>query len=128
MLIGQIGLEVPPILKSVFFVLSIYAVGFKSGPEFFGSLNRGTLKLVILSVVLCGTALGSILLMNAIFHFDAGFTAGLGAGAQAEAASMNKVIDESGSNTPVIGFTVCYAISNVLLAVWGPIIIFITAG
>jgi putative transport protein len=80
LVIGQIGLEVPHVLKSVFFVLFIYAVGFKSGPEFFGSLNRGTLKLVILSVVLCATALGTILLMNAIFHFDAGFTAGLGAG------------------------------------------------
>ncbi|MBB2497235.1 aspartate-alanine antiporter [Aquipseudomonas ullengensis] len=88
LLIGQIGLEVPPILKSVFFVLFIYAVGFKSGPEFFGSLNRGTLKLVILSVVLCGTALGSILLMNAIFDFDAGFTAGLGAGALTDTAIM----------------------------------------
>ncbi|MGH8436166.1 MAG: TrkA C-terminal domain-containing protein, partial [Pseudomonas sp.] len=49
------------------------------------------------------------------------------AGAQTEAASMNKIIEQSGSNTPVIGFTVCYAISNVLLAVCGPIIIFMTA-
>lgn len=48
------------------------------------------------------------------------------AGAQTEAASMNKIIEQSGSNTPVIGFTVCYAISNVLLAVCGPIIIAFT--
>lgn len=34
LLIGQIGLEVPAGLKSVFFVMFIYAVGFKSGPEF----------------------------------------------------------------------------------------------
>ncbi|WP_338580979.1 aspartate-alanine antiporter [Pseudomonas sp. MAG733B] len=88
LLIGQIGLEVPTGLKSVFFVMFIYAVGFKSGPEFFGSLNRGTLKLVLLSVVLCATALGSILLMNAIFDFDAGFTAGLGAGALTDTAIM----------------------------------------
>ncbi|WP_447802336.1 aspartate-alanine antiporter [Pseudomonas serbica] len=88
LLIGQIGLEVPTGLKSVFFVMFIYAVGFKSGPEFFGSLNRGTLKLVVLSVVLCATALGSILLMNAIFDFDAGFTAGLGAGALTDTAIM----------------------------------------
>jgi len=88
LLIGQIGLEVPTGLKSVFFVMFIYAVGFKSGPEFFGSLNRGTFKLVVLSVVLCATALGSILLMNAIFHFDAGFTAGLGAGALTDTAIM----------------------------------------
>jgi putative transport protein len=88
LLIGQIGLEVPTGLKSVFFVMFIYAVGFKSGPEFFGSLNRGTLKLVVLSVVLCATALGSILMMNAIFDFDAGFTAGLGAGALTDTAIM----------------------------------------
>lgn len=88
LLIGQIGLEVPAGLKSVFFVMFIYAVGFKSGPEFFGSLNRGTLKLVLLSVVLCATALGAILLMYAIFDFDAGFTAGLGAGALTDTAIM----------------------------------------
>jgi len=88
LLIGQIGLEVPTGLKSVFFVMFIYAVGFKSGPEFFGSLNRGTLKLVVLSVVLCGTALAAILLMNALFDFDAGFTAGLGAGALTDTAIM----------------------------------------
>lgn len=44
LVIGQVGLEVPHELKSVFFVLFIYAVGFKSGPEFFGSLNRGHVK------------------------------------------------------------------------------------
>ncbi|MGF6090347.1 aspartate-alanine antiporter [Pseudomonas sp. 18173] len=88
LLIGQIGLEVPTGLKSVFFVMFIYAVGFKSGPEFFGSLNRGTLKLVVLSVVLCGTALAAILAMNALFDFDAGFTAGLGAGALTDTAIM----------------------------------------
>ncbi|MCK8688252.1 aspartate-alanine antiporter, partial [Pseudomonas umsongensis] len=88
LLIGQIGLEVPAGMKSVFFVMFIYAVGFKSGPEFFGSLNRGTLKLVVLSVVLCATALGSILLMYAFYDFDAGFTAGLGAGALTDTAIM----------------------------------------
>ncbi|MDH4581566.1 aspartate-alanine antiporter [Pseudomonas sp. BN415] len=88
LIIGQIGLEVPHELKSVFFVLFIYAVGFKSGPEFFGSLNRGTLKLVLFSVVLCATALGTILAVNAYFHFDAGFTAGLGAGALTDTAIM----------------------------------------
>ena len=88
LLIGQIGLEVPQALKSVFFVLFIYAVGFKSGPEFFGSLNAGTLKLVLFSAVLCLVALGSILLMNLVFHFDAGFTAGLGAGALTDTAIM----------------------------------------
>jgi uncharacterized transporter YbjL len=31
--------------------------------------------------------------------------------------------EETESVTPVLGFTVTYAISNVLLAVWGPVIV-----
>ncbi|KJK03181.1 aspartate:alanine antiporter [Pseudomonas sp. 21] len=88
LLIGQIGIEVPHELKSIFFALFIYAVGFKSGPEFFGSLNRGTLKLVLLSVVLCATALVTILVTGRYYGFDAGFTAGLGAGALTDTAIM----------------------------------------
>ena len=88
LIIGQMGIEIPSILKAVFFALFIYAVGFKSGPGFFGSLNRGTIKLVMLSVVLCVTGLLCILGMNAIFGFDAGFAAGLGAGALTDTAMM----------------------------------------
>lgn len=88
LIIGQIDIEIPSILKAVFFALFIYSVGFKSGPEFFGSLNRGTIKLVLLSVILCVTGLFTILGMNAFFGFDAGFAAGLGAGALTDTAMM----------------------------------------
>ena len=44
-------------------------------------------------------------------------------GGQTVAASLNAVTDETQSMTPVLGFTVTYAISNVLLAVWGPLIV-----
>jgi putative transport protein len=31
-------------------------------------------------------------------------------------ADRNKILEQSGRNTPVIGFTVCYGAANVLLA------------
>lgn len=121
LIIGQIGLEVPHELKSVFFVLFIYAVGFKSGPEFFSCLNASSLKLVLFSVVLCATALGTILLMNAIYHFDAGFTAGLGAGALTDTAIMGTAssaiaqlsLDEAAKNQLYSHMAVAYAITYV---------------
>lgn len=121
LIIGQIGLEVPHELKSVFFVLFIYAVGFKSGPEFFSCLNSSSLKLVLFSVVLCATALATILLMNAIYHFDAGFTAGLGAGALTDTAIMGTAssaiallsLDEAAKNQLYSHMAVAYAITYV---------------
>ena len=47
-------------------------------------------------------------------------------GGQTVAAALNAVNEESESVTPVLGFTVTYAISNVLLAVWGPVIVALT--
>ncbi|MEG1038476.1 MAG: aspartate-alanine antiporter [Pseudomonas sp.] len=121
LIIGQIGLEVPHELKSVFFVLFIYAVGFKSGPEFFSCLNSSSLKLVLFSVVLCATALATILLMNSIYHFDAGFTAGLGAGALTDTAIMGTAssaiaqlsLDEAAKNQLYSHMAVAYAITYV---------------
>jgi putative transport protein len=44
-------------------------------------------------------------------------------GGQTVAASLNAANEEADSMTPVLGFTVTYAIANVLLAIWGPIIV-----
>lgn len=119
LVIGQIGLDVPHELKSVFFMMFIYAVGFKSGPEFFSCLNSNSLKLVLFSVVLCATALGTILMMNAIYHFDAGFTAGLGAGALTDTAIMGTAsssiaqlsLDDAAKNQLYSHMAIAYAIT-----------------
>ena len=47
LLIGQLGVALPDALKAVCFALFIYAIGFSSGPEFFGGLNRSSIKLVL---------------------------------------------------------------------------------
>jgi AspT/YidE/YbjL antiporter-like protein len=44
-------------------------------------------------------------------------------GGQTVAAALSAANEETESVTPVLGFTVTYAISNVLLAVWGPVIV-----
>jgi AspT/YidE/YbjL antiporter-like protein len=47
-------------------------------------------------------------------------------GGQTVAAALSAANEETESITPVLGFTVTYAISNVLLAVWGPVIVSLT--
>src|SRR6185503_2731737 len=61
LIIGQVGVELPEVLRAVCFALFIYSVGFKSGPEFFGGLNRSSLKLVASAVAQCVVALITVL-------------------------------------------------------------------
>ena len=41
-LIGQLDIQIPAGISSIFFALFIYAVGYQGGPQFFRSLNRQT--------------------------------------------------------------------------------------
>ena len=45
------------------------------------------------------------------------------AGAMTVTAALGAVCEKAESNTPVIGYTIPYAVSNILLTVWGTVII-----
>lgn len=94
LVMGQLtGVELPDALKAVCFALFIYSVGFKSGPEFFGGLNRSSLKLVLASVLQCLVALAAIFVLARVCGFGKGFAAGLGAGALTQTAMLGTAGD-----------------------------------
>ena len=94
LVVGELtGVVLPEALKAVCFALFIYAVGFKSGPEFFGGLNRSSLKLVISSVVQCVAALLATIVVARAWGFSKGFSAGIAAGALTATAMMGTAGD-----------------------------------
>ena len=54
-LIGQLDIHVPGVVKAVFFSLFLFATGYKVGPQFFRGLKKNALSQVALTVVLCVT-------------------------------------------------------------------------
>ena len=50
-IIGQVGVPVDPVVKSMMFALFIYATGYVSGPQFFASLNRKTVSQLHLALI-----------------------------------------------------------------------------
>jgi putative transport protein len=48
------------------------------------------------------------------------------AGAGTATAALRGVQDAAGSKLPVLGYTVPYAIGNILLTAWGPVIVMLT--
>jgi aspartate-alanine antiporter len=93
LIIGQLDVTLPDAFKAICFALFIYAIGFSSGPEFFGGLNRSTIKLVASSVVQCVSALILLLAIARICGFSKGYAAGIGAGALTQTAMMGTAGD-----------------------------------
>ncbi len=92
-LIGQLQISVPPLVKTVFFDLFLFATGYKVGPQFFRGLKKNALSQVSLTIVLCLTSLAVTVGAAKIFGYDPGTAAGLMAGAFTESTVIGTAGD-----------------------------------
>ena len=83
-LVGQLNIQVPPLLKTVFFDLFLFTTGYKVGPQFFRGLKGDAMPQVALTVVLCVACLLTAFFLSKLLGYDAGTAAGLLAGAFSE--------------------------------------------
>ncbi len=91
--ISQVGVEIDNGVKSVMFALFIYAVGYNSGPQFFNSLNKSSLREIALAVFLAVSALVTVVVLAKVFHLDKGLAAGLAGGALTQSAIIGTAGD-----------------------------------
>jgi len=92
-LIGQLAIEVHPLVKVVFFDLFLFATGYKVGPQFFRGLKKNAVPQVSLTIVLCVTSLVATVVAAKVFGYDCGTAAGLMAGAFTESTVIGTAGD-----------------------------------
>jgi len=85
-LFSQLGVSIDNGVKAVLFALFIYAVGFESGPQFFKSLGRQSLKEIAMAAVLAITGLVTVVVLARLFGLDKGLAAGVAAGGLTQSA------------------------------------------
>src|ERR1700761_8415707 len=91
--ISQAGVSIDNGVKAVMFAVFIYAVGYDSGPGFFNSLNRKTLREIAMAVFLAVSALVTVIICAKIFHLNKGIAAGLAGGALTQSATLGTAGD-----------------------------------
>ncbi|CAN7215433.1 aspartate-alanine antiporter family protein [Caballeronia sp. LjRoot34] len=91
--ISQFGVQIDNGVKSVMFAIFIYAVGYDSGPQFFNSLSRKTLREIAMAVFLAVSALVTVLVCAKLFGLNKGIAAGLAGGALTQSAIIGTAGD-----------------------------------
>lgn len=127
--IGQLNINVPAIVKAIFFDLFLFTTGYKVGPQFFRGLKKDALPQVAITVVLCVTCLLAAFIASKLLGYDIGTAAGLLAGAFTESTVIGTASDAINrlnipdaektillNNIPV-AYAVCYLIGTAFL-VW----------
>jgi putative transport protein len=92
-LVGQLNIQVPAIVKTVFFDLFLFTTGYKVGPQFFRGLKKDALSQVAVTVVLCVTCLVAAFTAAKLLGYDMGTAAGLLAGAFSESTVIGTAGD-----------------------------------
>ncbi|NIX77770.1 aspartate-alanine antiporter [Microvirga terricola] len=91
--IGQFDVKVSSDLQTVFFLLFLFTIGYRVGPQFFSGLTKTGLPQIALTTLLCVTGLILAIAVSKIFGFDAGTAGGLVAGALTESATVGIASD-----------------------------------
>jgi putative transport protein len=91
--IGQLGITISPNVKSVFFLMFLFAVGYGVGPQFVRGIARDGLPQALFSVILCVLCLAASWIAAKVAGYDIGSAAGLFAGSQTISASMGLATD-----------------------------------
>ncbi len=107
----------------------IAAVGLQAGPDAIAQLRENGLVLPVLGVLVSVVpAMASLLVGHKLMKLPAPILLGAIAGQHCSTPTVTALVAKAGNSTPVIGYTVTYAISNVILPLMGPIIVALSYG
>ena len=120
-LIGQLGISISPTVKSAFFLIFLFAVGYSVGPQFVHGLKKEGLPLIAFAALVCVACLLVGWVAAIIAGFDVGNAAGLLAGANTISAvigvasdTINQLsIDSSQKQQLINHIPVAYAVTYI---------------
>lgn len=119
-LIGQLNIDIGAPVKSVFFLLFLFAVGYSVGPQFFRGLRKEGLPQMLFAAVMCLFCLFVPFLLAKLMGYNAGEAAGMLAGSQTISAVLGvaeDTINQGGLsqadktamiNVMPVAYAVCY--------------------
>lgn len=92
--IGQVGIDIAGPIKSTFFMLFLFAVGYGVGPQFFRGLSKDGPKQILFSVIVLGICLLAPYLCAKLAGLNVGYAVGMYAGSQTISASIGVATDQ----------------------------------
>ncbi|WP_027231387.1 aspartate-alanine antiporter [Phyllobacterium sp. UNC302MFCol5.2] len=106
----------------------IAAIGLSAGPDAFKLIKQYGLILPVLGILVSVLpAAVSLFVGSKLMKIETPILLGVIAGQHCSTPTISALVSRAGNSIPVIGYTVTYAISNVLLPLMGPVVVALAA-
>ncbi|MFJ3532979.1 aspartate-alanine antiporter [Streptomyces sp. NPDC090132] len=126
---AQFKVQIDGTVKNLFFIMFLFALGYRVGPQFFRGLRKDGLPQVVNAVVVCVSGLLVSWLFAVMLGYGPGLGAGLMSGALTQSAAIGVAQDAIGSlpglsaaqvkseqNLVAVGYAVTYPLGTILCA------------
>ncbi|MEN4921115.1 aspartate-alanine antiporter [Achromobacter spanius] len=122
--IGHMPAHAVQLLKDLGLAVFVACVGLSAGPDAVSLIREhGAVLPLIGLLVSLGPACLSLWVGHKLLKIEGPLLVGAIAGQHVSTPAISAILTASGSSVPLLGYTVTYAIANVLLPVLGPIIV-----
>ncbi|MFM0613517.1 aspartate-alanine antiporter [Paraburkholderia nemoris] len=123
-LVGSLPSAAAQILKDFGLATFIAAVGLSAGPDAIKLVREYGLALPVAGILMVLVpGLLSLWIGRAFLKLEAPMLLGAIAGQQCSTPAISALVGVTGNSTPVIGYTITYALSNILLPLMGPVVV-----
>jgi putative transport protein len=104
-------------------------VGIGAGPTFISGLERTGFALVLVGLIVAMVPhIIGLLFGYFVLRMKPLILLGAQCGAGTNTTALKAIQDASGSKVPVLGYTIPYALGNILLTAWGPVMVSMMIG
>jgi putative transport protein len=79
-------IAIDPTVKNVFFLLFLFALGYKLGPQFVSGLKGSGLPQAVFAVILASVAFLTVIVLSMLLDYNPGLAAGMASGALTQSA------------------------------------------
>jgi putative transport protein len=112
------------VFDTVGLTVFIGVVGLSAGPSFVGGLHKSGASLILVGLVVAVLPhVVAILFGRFVLRMNPVILLGACCGAGTITAGLRAVQEKAESTLPALGYTVPYALGNILLTAWGPVIV-----
>jgi len=112
------------VFETVGLTVFIGVVGLTAGPSFVAGLQKSGVSLILVGLVVAVLPhVTAILFGRFVLRMNPVILLGACAGAGTITAGLRAVQEKAESTLPTLGYTVPYALGNILLTAWGPVIV-----
>jgi putative transport protein len=112
------------IFDTVGLTVFMACVGLAAGPSFFSGLEKSGISLVFVGLVIAVLPhIVAILFGRHVLKMNPVIVLGACSGAGTVTAALRAIQETAKSELPTLGYTVPYAVGNIVLTAWGPVLV-----